>query len=566
MSIKITGYPSIDRPWLKYYNDPEKFEVPKCKNFDYVYSRAKEYGDNTALEYFSAKISFNEMFDKVEIVSRALKALNVKEKEIVSVCLPNIPEVVYVYYAINRIGAVANMLDVRCNSSTLIESCIDANSKLLITLDMVLDKFLEGKDRTSLRNIVSVPPTNSIGGVFKLTSAIKNKLRSSDSSVMSWKAFIKHADDYTGTIDSDYIPDSPAVIAYTGGTTGIPKGVIATNENLNSVVETEKYCEFQTQIGDRCLLMAPPWTFYGLNNCINAYLCMGQSMIMIPKFDADELGQLIIKHRPNHVITVPSSMFAVLKDVKEDFDLSFLKTVIVGADKLDETLEERINQFFKAHNCNIHITKGYGMTEVTAAASYSKDNCNQIGGVGIPYVGNTISAFEIDSEPPIELKVGELGEIAITGPSVMVGYFGAAASETPSVLKKHSDGRIWAHTGDIGHIDENGILHIDGRIKRMFTKHGFKVFAAEVERQIMQHEGVESCAVVGVPDEIYGNLEKAYVVLKNGANKEEVRNELIEMLNASLYDYEVPDDIEFINEMPLTGMNKIDFKALENIH
>ena len=562
---ELTGYPSIDKPWEKYYNSPESFKVPMCKNYDYIYQEAKKYGDNIAIEYFNAKITYNQLFDNVEKVAKSLKALNVQENEIVSVCLPNIPEVVYVYFAINRIGAVANMLDLRCNSSTLIQSCVEGKSKLLITLDMVLEKFLEEKGQTQLETIVTVSPTNSLGGIFKLSSELKNKFKNSDDYVISWKEFINVGIEYKGIIDSEYKPDATAVIAYTGGTTGIPKGVSGTNENLNSYLEMTKYNEYPINVSDRSLLIAPPWTYYGLNSCLNVYFCKGQVVVMLPKVGADELGEIVLKHKPNQIVTVPSALNAMINDIKPSFCLDFIKSIIVGADKLDETFETTFNDFLKQHDSHAAISKGYGMTEVMAAASYTIPQCNIIGSVGIPCVGNIISIFEEGSEPPKELKIGEKGEVAIFGPSVMKGYFGEAAKEDSSVLRKHSDGTIWAHTGDIGHMDCNGVLYIDGRIKRMFTKNGYKVFAGEVERQIMKHEKVENCAVIAVPDDINGSNEKAYVVLKKKSDKDTVKQELFDMLKASLYDYEIPDYIGFIAEMPLTRMNKIDYRALEKM-
>ncbi|MBP8593731.1 MAG: acyl--CoA ligase [Ruminococcus sp.] len=560
---ELTGFPSIDKPWLKYYKDPETFAVPKNKNYDYIYNRIKDRGDNIAIRYFSAKITYREMFQKVEAAAKALKALGVKEKEIVSVCLPNIPEVVYVYYAINRIGAVANMLDPRCNVSTLQRSCKDAKSKLLVTLDMVLEKFIPENGKPQFKRIVSVSPTNSLGAPFRLLNAVKSKLRTTNSSVVSWNQFIRGGRNYNGSIDSEYIPDSPAVIAYTGGTTGAPKGVIATNESLNAILEMNDYNRYNSKEKESGLIVAPPWTFYGLNNCINGHLCMRQELILIPKSAPDELGKLILKYKPNHVITVPSALKGLIRDIPSGYDLSFLKCLIVGADKLTEVFENEVNTFLKQHNADCVVTKGYGMTEVTACATYTLDNCNIAGSVGIPYVGNIISAFDPDTGE--ELKYNEKGEIAIHGPTMMKGYFGVAAGETSSVLKKHKDGTLWVHTGDIGHIDENGVLYIDGRIKRMFAKNGYKIFAGEVENQIMRSGLAESCAVVAVPDNVLGFKEVAFVVLKSKANKADAEKTLGAFLLESLYDYEVPDKYNFVDELPLTGMNKIDFRALEKL-
>ena len=565
MTEKKTGYASIDKPWLKFYKSPGEYTVPRCKNFDYVYGFAKEYGEMVAIEYYNKKISYNQLFEFVESAARALKKAGAKEGDYISVCLPNIPEVVYIYYAINRIGAIANMLDVRSSSSMLIHACKDAKSTILISIDIALDKFLSDIQQTSIEQIVSVSPFNSIGGIINTVFSVKSNLknRSNNKMVIPWNIFINNGKAYTGQIDSEYVPDSIAAIAYTGGTTGIPKGVIVTNECLNSHLEMTRYDGYPFYTGDSSLLIAPPWTFYGLNNGINHFLQKGRRMIMLPKVGADDLGKIIMKYKPNHIITVPSALNAVMKDIRKGYDLSFIKSLFVGADKLDETFEVNFNHFLKEHNSETLLSKGYGMTEVAAAATYTNLECNVIGSVGIPCVGNTISVFEIDSDLCNELRIGEKGEVAITGPSLMEGYFGFAAEESKTVLKKHPDGTVWAHTGDIGHMNQDGVLFIDGRIKRMFTKNGYKVFSAEVERQIMRCNAVEICAVIAVPDEIFGSKEKAYVVLKHGYDPDSVRSELISLLKSSLFEYEIPDEFRFLDKLPLTGMNKIDYRALE---
>lgn len=559
---RLTGYPSIDKPWLKYYESPETFVVPMCKNYDYIYSRAKRNGSRIALRYLNAAISYDKMFQKVDEATKALKQMRVKEGDIVSVCLPNIPEVVYIYYAINRVGAIANMLDLRCNASELLRSCEDAESELLIALDMVLDKFKEYSEKTFIKHIVSVNPLNSIGGIPAFASVLKSK---NSKNIITWNTFIKNGKNYADTIDSKYCPNTAAVIAYTGGTTGVPKGVTVSNESLNAILEMNRYNQFPVEVGDRSLLIAPPWTYYGLNNCINGYLSMGQEIIMLPKVGADELGQLIMKYKPNHIITVPSALHAVVRDVPLEYDLSFLKSLIVGADKLDETFEEEFNSFLDKHHAPAVLAKGYGMTEVTAAAAYTLPNCNLTGSVGIPYVGNVISVFDTESTTPIEKKIGERGEIAITGPTVMQGYFGSAAFETNSILIRHADGKLWAHTGDIGHLNANGVLYIDGRIKRMFVKNGYKIFAGEVENQIMKNPIVLNCAVVSIPDSVKGCKEIAFCVLKENEKKAFAEEKIEEMLRNNLYDYEIPDQYIFIKELPLTGMNKTDYRALENL-
>lgn len=560
----LTGYPSIDKPWLKYYKSEDlSFQVPKCKIYDHMKAKTADFAGNVALDYYGVKVTYKKMHERIESVAKSLQVLGVQSGEIVSVCLPNTPEVVYVFYAINRVGAVANMLDPRSSEESLERALADAKSKVLITLELVKEKFRKIRSNTQIEHFISVSVLESVPLPFKLSSIGKRKKKKD---VISWKKFVNLGKTYTGIIDSVYVEDVPAVIAYTGGTTGEPKGVIATNENLNSIIAMNEKIGFNVSPGERSLNIAPPWTYYGLNNCLNAFLCMGQQVIMIPKIGPDELGEVVNKQKPNHIITVPSALVAVMNHGKlKKSDLSYLKTIIVGADKLDETFEEQFNMFLKDHNSKAVLTKGYGMTELTAAATYTKDNCNGIGSVGIPYIGNTVAIFETDTWPEKELLLGERGEIAITGPSVTKGYFGTFCAENESIIKLHSDGRIWVHTGDIGHLDKNGKLYIDGRIKRMFVKNGFKVFPGEIERQIMKHDAVRNCAVVSIEDKNSGNAIKAFVVLKEEIDQKRVSEELHLLLREGLYDYEVPEQIEFIGALPLTGMGKVDYQMLEKL-
>ena len=567
---ELTGYPSIDKPWLKYYSEEDKnLIIPNCSIYEHMYNCSKQFADKVCLEFFNVKIKYSQLYREIDRVATALINFGIKQGEIVSVCLPNIPEVAYTFYAINKIGAVANMLDPRSSESQLKDALKNADSKLLITIDIAAIKFEKIYSDTNVKTIVTVSAINSLPKLIQyfakkkdasLNVDIKDKLIFN-----SWNTFLKKYGKKVEVRNADYIEDAPAVIAYTGGTTGVSKGAIMTNRNLNSIIAMNEKMHFNVEPGDRALVIAPPWTYYGLNNALNADLCMGIVSILIPKLGADELGKLVFEKKPNQIITVPSALVGLMNEkLLEKENLGYLKEIIVGADKLDETLEQDFNKYLQGHNCPIKLSKGYGMTEVTAAASYSKKNSNCIGGSGIPYVGNIITAFEEENGEYKECKCGEKGELAISGPSLMRGYFGVASSETANVLKAHSDGSVWVHTGDIGHIDEDGRVYVDGRIKRMFVKNGFKVFAAEVEAVILKHSNIANCAVVAIPDDVKGYIEKAFVVLKDkSADADKVLAEVVKNCTDGLFDYEVPELFEFIDTMPLTGMGKVDYRALE---
>ena len=567
---KLTGYPSIDKPWLKYYSADElNITVPECSIYENLLSHSEKRQKQTAIEYMGIKVSYKELFKRIEETAHALKAIGVNEGDIVSVCLPNIPEVVYLFYALNRLGAVANMLDPRCGETALKTALIEGQTKVLFTLDSVAGKFKCFLKETSVLTAVTVSAIQSFSAPLQSIIALKDKSLKvkCPAGFRTWNSFMKEARNHRDSIQTIYEEDADAVIAYTGGTTGQPKGVIATNKNLNSVVEMELRVGFNESVGDRLLDIAPPWTYYGICNSLHVPLCMGLCVVLLPKLGADELGMVITKIKPNHVITVPSSLDSLISDKRlEKRDFRFLKSVIVGADKCDESLERRVNAFLSSHGCGAVVTKGYGMTEVMAAAAYTKRECNGIGSVGIPYPGNTISAFSECNGVIRECKVTERGEIAIQGPSVMKAYFGSASEETCSIKRRHEDGSIWVHTGDIGYIGEDGRIYIEGRMKRMFVRNGYKVFPGSVEHCIMKHPEVANTGVVPVQDSVMGNLTTAFVVLKNAnSDKERVQETLISVLSKELYDYELPDVYIFIEDLPLTGMGKIDYRALEEM-
>jgi len=566
----LVEYPSIDKPWMKYYSEEDKnYKIPECSIYENMYNCSKKYGNQVCLEYANIKIRYEQLHEEIDKMAKALVGFGIKQGDMVSVCLPNIPEVAYVFYAINKIGAVANMLDPRSSEKQLMDALKNAKSQLLIMIDIAAPKFEKIYDKTELKMIVAVSAINSLPSIIQCIVKMKDKslnVKIDNNSVfVSYKRFLKRYGTNKSIPNVDYDEDAPAVIAYTGGTTGQSKGAIMTNRNLNSIIAMNDKMHFNVEAEDRNLVIAPPWTYYGLNNSLNADLCMGIVSVLVPKLGPDELGKLVYKKKPNQIITVPSALVGLMKEkMLENENLGFLKEIIVGADKLDETLEKDFNKFLKEHGCNIKLSKGYGMTEVTAAASYSKANSNDIGGSGIPYIGNIITAFTEENGEYIECKCGEKGELAINGPSIMKGYFGVNEEETGNVLKIHSDGTLWAHTGDIGHIDVDGKVYVDGRIKRMFVKNGFKVFASEVETAILKHPKVENCAVVAVEDKENGYIEKAFVVLKEySGDKDEIKTEILNKCNDELFDYEVPEIIEFIEIMPLTGMGKIDYRKLE---
>ena len=563
------GHSSIDKSWLKYYSDDElDYEVPKMTISAFMDEQTKDYDDLVAFSYFNVDITFREYREKVEELKKSLNEIGVKQGDTVSVCLANMPEVAYVFKALNELGVVINMLDPRTNKSTQEENVNKSKSDVVIALDMVAENFI-GSDA---KKIITVSSLNSLPkfmqNIIKIMDKSMRVKVPEDDRIMDYNDFIKLGEGKPNVPAAPYIEGAPAVIAWTGGTTGKPKGVAMTNEAFNAMIVENMAVHYNAQPGDTALGMAPPWTFYGLSNSFNAYLCMGIKISLVPKFGPDDLGKLVLKYKNNHIVAVPSSLIGLMKENKiKKKDLSYIKTVIVGADKLTEKAEEEFNNFMEAHNSKTKVTKGYGMTEVCAAAAYTIGDTNTPGTVGIPLLMEDIAVFDPD-DPDRELTTGERGEICIKGPKNMIGYFGEASDQTGQVLKEHADGSVWAHTGDIGHMDQDGKLYVDGRIKRMFAKMGFKIFPGEIENQILKHPDIEQASVVGIEDDFNGYIIAAYIVPKKDCMKDENQliSEVNDMLKASIYDYEVPDSINVTDSLPLTQMNKVDYRKLQEIY
>ncbi len=563
-----SGYPSIDKPWLKYYSKEDlEIDIPDCSIYEYLNRSSSGYGEYTALEYFGKRIKYRELFLQIEKSAKALLAFGVAAGSVVSVCLPNTPEVVCLIYAINRIGAVANMLDIRCGVQTLQKSIKDAGSEVLICLNLVTDKFIRITELTHVKTVVVVSPMESMTGLVWRFVQIKDRClrKSFPDGFITWNKFIAQGEEFGGSTVCTLNGNAEAIIAYTGGTTGEPKGVVGTNRNINAVVEMELKVGFNQSIQDSVLTIAPPWTYYGICNSLHVPLCMGLRIVLLPKFSSDEFVDVLLKYKPNHVVAVPSLLTAFQQEKYEGKKFGFLKSLIVGADRLEESLEEEVDAFLSCHGCSIRVSKGYGMTEVMAAAAYSKLNANDIGSVGIPYPLNVISAFNERESGYEECRISEHGELAICGPTIMKSYFGGYQIHNSEVLRTHKDGKLWAHTGDIGYVGNDGRIYVVGRIKRMFTRSGYKIFPATIEQCIMKHSAVEQVAVVSVKDNLHGSITKAYVVKKKAVSIDDctLENELSRLTGDDLYDYEIPDIYVFVESLPLVGIGKVDYRALE---
>ena len=567
MTTQNPVYASQAKPWLKYYD--QKFidqTLPALSAFEYVCQRSKNHLNDTALEYYGRKFTYADLIVNVKKTAAALRGAGVKKGDIITVVSIMTPEIIALFYAADMMGATLNLVDPRYSVEGIREYIEEVDSHLLVCLNVVYERCRQAAKRTNVEKVIvlspadSLPPVMAVG--YKLTTPDKNKYASN---VIRWKQFIKGGEGQS-TAAEPYDPDHACVVVHTGGTTGSPKGVMLTDDCFNGIaLQFQAYPKLFHR-GQKLMNVMPPFIAYGFACGIHLPLVLGFTVIIIPNLDPAKLGSLVLKHKPEHMFGVPTHYQQLAADPKlRDKDLSFIINYAAGGDSLSRGAEQTVNDFLAAHGARYPIAKGYGMTEVSSAATVAAGLDNKPGSVGIPMVNTIIAAFEPGTDQ--ELPIGQRGELCISGPCLMKGYYNKP-EETAILLRRHPDGRVWAHTGDMGYLDEDGFVYLDSRIKRMIIRHdGFKVFPAMIENVVSRHPAVHQCSVVGCADKDHtqGRLPFVYIVLKSDttAKKKQVIRELERMCAEELPEYVQPVAYKFISSMPMTPVGKVDYRQLE---
>lgn len=564
-----TGYPSIDKPWLKFYTDEQiNAELPECKIYDYIWNSNKDYQDRPALNYFDRKISYAELFTGIEDAAKAFKSLGIKTGDIVCILAVTLPETIYSFYGLNRIGAISNMIDPRTSIEGIKSYIEEVHAETVVVIDAAYEKVSKATENTDVKNIVVISPADSLQTVKKMLYKLAKapRIHKSDKCLM-WREFVDGGKRQTIT-DAEYEPNQCCVIVHTGGTTGNPKGVMLSNDNLNCSAFQCFNSSLDFQRTHRWANIMPPFIAYGVGNGLHLPLVIGMEVILIPSFDPNKFDELLLKYHPSHIAGVPSHYENIMNSPKmKGEDMSYLISPIVGGDNLRTELEKRVDVFIEEHKGKNKLIKGYGMTEVSAAVSVCSSNeCNKIGGVGVSFAHTIISVF--DPESGEEISYNNKGEICMTGPNTMLGYYNNKM-ETDKILRKHTDGKIWVHSGDLGYMDEDGQLFVEGRLKRMIVRHdGFKIYPSLLESVVQQIPSVDTCCVVSRKDKehSHGKLPVAFVVLKEKEdNDEDISKVIKEVCKSKLPEYAQPDEIIIIDSLPLTPIGKVNYRELETM-
>ncbi len=568
-NLNMTGFASQDKPWLKYYTDEQISEIaPKMTVYECMYANNKDHLDDIAFEYYGNKITYRNLFSNIDKAQKSFEEMGVKKGDIVTICSITTPEIIYSFYALNKIGAISNMIDVRYTKQAIEEFLNEVESKYFITLDICYPKIEDILEKTKVEKTILVSPINSIPKLLKVGAKISDFVKGKklsipySESIIDWNNFI-YDKDITNANSVSFDENQPVAIVHTGGTTGIPKGVLLSNENFVNAAIQIKNSSVKADRNYKFLNIMPPFIAYGIVLGLNTPITLGWNTTIIPQFDANKFDELLMKHKPNGIMGVPAYWETVMKSKKmQTEDLSYIKNILLGGDRIKPEFEKRLNNYLLEHNCDAGVGKGYSMTEASACATFSTKEANELDSVGIPLTKTVISIFEPGTTK--ELPYNEVGEICIKTPTMMLKYFGKE-DETNKVKVMHDDG-YWIHSGDLGYINENGILFVKDRIKRMIIRSGFKVFPSEIENLFIKHPYVESCAVVGIPDEVDVTAPKACVVLKEEYRNqsEETQAQLLDMFeNSTLPPYFKPIKFDFRDKLPLTDIGKVDFVSLQ---
>ena len=557
----------IPTPWSKYYTDEElDIRIPNISLYKQMKNTATKYPNNIAYRYLGKNVTYEKFIKQIDKAAISFKNLNIKKGDVVTFCMPNIPEVLIGFYALNKLGAIASMVHPLSAEEEIKESIMATKSKCLVIVDIFYDKVKNAIKGTKVRNVIFVSPANSMKPLlkigYKFINFRKYKKFPKNDFYMSWSKFIRKSLSNKIEIKDKYGKDTPAVILNSGGTSGKPKYVVLQNRSFLMAVKQESLFLKYLNVGDSVLAIMPNFHGFGLSVCMHSTMALGLTSILVPQFDAKKFDILFKQNKPTVVLGVPTLYEALIgnNNVK-NLDLSFLKFAISGGDMLPKKLEDRVNTYFESHNSTARITQGYGMTEALAAVCLGLADINKRGSIGIPLPGNNVKIINPATRKTNPYNV--VGEICINTKALMMGYLNNEA-ETNQALQIHDDGHVWLHSGDLGYMDQDGFIFCKGRIKRMIITSGYNVYPSRIEEVIQSHPAVLQCTVVGVPHPYKQEVPKAFIVLKEGYVPLFVKSEIKEYCKKNLAKYMVPHEFVYRKKLPKTKIGKVDFKKLES--
>ena len=529
--------------------------------YESVLNTALTYPKRKAFYYKGKYYTYEYLLDKINLFAAHFKKMGIKKDDVVTICLPNIPEALYLFYAINQLGAIANVIHPLMKEEQLEEILKRCNSNILFVLDTRYNEFKKLDDNGI--KVFSVCPTHECNFVLNfLYNQISKKdltYKKNKNSYYTIDEFYKEKEKYTD-FNKDIKKD--AVYLHSGGTTGDPKTIALSSFAINSLCQSCYYVlDFKEGEITYVLSVLPMFHGFGLAICVHIELAFGGCDMLMPKFSTKETIKLLKKKKLNFIVGVPILFEGLLRNKEfKGKNISSLRNCFAGGDFVSDSLYDRFNKRMEEAHIKCRLGVGYGLTETVTVCSVNSLSQTKRGTVGKPL--RNVKAAIIDENKNV-LKSGEKGEICIAGPTLMNGYRFSKNPENDNIFIS-INGEQYIKTGDFGFLDDEGYIHFEQRIKRLIKVNGINIFPSEIENIVNSLPYVFENAAIGVPDNRFGSILKLYVVLDRdfpkdfGKYTEEINNLIVNKASV----YAKPKEIVYVDKLPKTLIGKIDVKQL----
>ena len=556
------------KPWVKFYPEGvnEHLKYSDATMVGYLLEAVARYPESIAYDFYGYTCTYRDLYEKIRECAKSLKTLGIQKGDKVTICMPNTPSAIIMFYAINMVGGIASMVHPLSAENEIEQYLNQSESKILFVLDLCYSKVRNIIDTTKVKKVIVTSVSDDLKNIKKLVYKYNSRGKvpniELNDDIMTWREFLNYGYDYQGEVICLQKATDPAVILYSGGTSGSPKGILLSNLNFNALAYQAYNMVEPAGHGKSLLAILPIFHGFGLGVCIHTPLCCGMKAILVPDFSPKKFISLIKKNKPNLVCAVPSLYELFVKDKSlGKNDLACLEAVISGGDYMSDVLKQKIDEALKEHGSKAEVRIGYGLTEASAATCLTPTGRYKSGSIGIPFPDTDYKIVAVGTHE--ELPPNEDGEICISGPTVMQGYINNE-KETLNTLRVHEDGKTWLHTGDIGYMDEDGYVYYRQRLKRMIVSNGYNLYPSHIENVINSYPDVLTSTVIGIPHPQKIQVAKAFIVLNEGVEpSKDVMKKIKQHCEINLAKYSLPAEYEFRDSFPKTLVGKVAYRQLE---
>lgn len=523
----LTGYPSIDKPWLKYYSEEAiHAPLPECTVWENIYKNNKMHLTDIALLYFGKKLSYRQLFTEIEKTARALAFLGVKNGENVAIYMPAVPETIYTILALNKLGANAGMINPTFSEKQMTDRINEMNAAVMVVVNELYATVQNVIPKTTIKHVVTCPAVNSLGRFVRLVKKVKPIPET-----ISWNTFIRQAQS-TSYTTAAYEKNKPAIMVFSSGTTGASKGIQLTNDGINATACEYEHGGFGFQRQEIFFAQVPIWFSTGISVTMLVPLIHGVTVILEPVYDFELFHKHILKYKPNFLVTATGLLDYLMNSQPKAEAYRHFKYLVAGGEYVSPSAEQKYNQWLLDNQSAQVLHKGYGMCECGGTVTSTNKQSNVIGAAGIPLPHVTVAAFDLETGE--EKRYGERGEIRVLSPCRMRGYYKKPA-ETANYFHTDENGNTWCRTGDMGYVAEDGNVYVSGRISDSYVNpDGKTVYLFDIERAVLDIPQIRQCKAVA--HEINGKMTHiCHIVLVDNADQEEtlraVKNHCAQTLN-----------------------------------